>query len=151
MCSTEILRNDVISVGRNITRYYGTRAAGSLCKYFLIKFFARATHFYFFIIQFNFFFFILFLNFSFMLKLKNSFMLWHLRQDSKTGWPSGLRRWIKAPISSGAWVRIPLQSIFFYNLSHFQGCSVHDYKAMPGQKQAEERKLLISNDFVLEE
>ena len=31
----------------------------------------------------------------------------------KTGWPSGLRRWIKAPISSGAWVRIPLQSIFF--------------------------------------
>ena len=30
----------------------------------------------------------------------------------KTGWPSGLRRWIKAPISSGAWVRIPLQSNF---------------------------------------
>ncbi|KAM7228193.1 hypothetical protein CapIbe_006781, partial [Capra ibex] len=22
-------------------------------------------------------------------------------------WPSGLRRWIKAPVSSGAWVRIP--------------------------------------------
>ena len=22
-------------------------------------------------------------------------------------WPSGLRRWIKAPISQGAWVRIP--------------------------------------------
>ena len=32
-----------------------------------------------------------------------------------TGWPSGLRRWIKAPISSGAWVRIPLQSHFFQN------------------------------------
>ena len=31
----------------------------------------------------------------------------------KTGWPSGLRRWIKAPISSGAWVRIPLQSNLF--------------------------------------
>ena len=30
-----------------------------------------------------------------------------------TGWPSGLRRWIKAPISSGAWVRIPLQSSVF--------------------------------------
>ena len=23
-------------------------------------------------------------------------------------WPSGLRRWFKAPVSSGAWVRIPL-------------------------------------------
>ena len=23
-------------------------------------------------------------------------------------WPSGLRRWIKAPVSSEAWVRIPL-------------------------------------------
>ena len=33
--------------------------------------------------------------------------------DNKTGWPSGLRRWIKAPISSGAWVRIPLQSRFW--------------------------------------
>ena len=30
-----------------------------------------------------------------------------------SGWPSGLRRWIKAPISSEAWVRIPLQTIFF--------------------------------------
>ena len=31
----------------------------------------------------------------------------------RTGWPSGLRRWIKAPISSEAWVRIPLQSNLF--------------------------------------
>ena len=35
------------------------------------------------------------------------------RVEYKTGWPSGLRRWIKAPISSGAWVRIPLQSSLF--------------------------------------
>ena len=35
------------------------------------------------------------------------------RDEFKTGWPSGLRRWIKAPISSGAWVRIPLQSNLF--------------------------------------
>ena len=34
-----------------------------------------------------------------------------------TGWPSGLRRWIKAPVSSGAWVRIPLQSNFFLSPS----------------------------------
>ncbi len=27
---------------------------------------------------------------------------------SRVAWPSGLRRWIKAPVSSGAWVRIPL-------------------------------------------
>ena len=26
---------------------------------------------------------------------------------SWVAWPSGLRRWIKAPVSSGAWVRIP--------------------------------------------
>ena len=25
----------------------------------------------------------------------------------KVAWPSGLRRWFKAPVSSGAWVRIP--------------------------------------------
>ena len=28
------------------------------------------------------------------------------------GWPSGLRRWFKAPVSSGAWVRIPLRTPF---------------------------------------
>ena len=27
--------------------------------------------------------------------------------DKKVAWPSGLRRWFKAPVSSGAWVRIP--------------------------------------------
>ena len=33
-------------------------------------------------------------------------------------WPSGLRRWFKAPVSSGAWVRIPLRTPFFrrYNV-----------------------------------
>ena len=25
----------------------------------------------------------------------------------QVAWPSGLRRWFKAPVSSGAWVRIP--------------------------------------------
>ena len=50
-----------------------------------------------------------------MLKLR------HKRDEFKTGWPSGLRRWIKAPISSGAWVRIPLQSntfIFRYSMKN---------------------------------
>jgi hypothetical protein len=26
---------------------------------------------------------------------------------TRVAWPSGLRRWFKAPVSSGAWVRIP--------------------------------------------
>ena len=29
------------------------------------------------------------------------------RIEKKVAWPSGLRRWFKAPVSSGAWVRIP--------------------------------------------
>ena len=28
-------------------------------------------------------------------------------QECRVAWPSGPRRWIKAPVSSGAWVRIP--------------------------------------------
>ena len=37
---------------------------------------------------------------------------WQLRDLTQTlrwkvAWPSGLRRWFKAPVSSGAWVRIP--------------------------------------------
>ena len=33
---------------------------------------------------------------------------------SKVAWPSGLRRWFKAPVSSEAWVRIPpLPKILF--------------------------------------
>ena len=34
---------------------------------------------------------------------------------SEVAWPSGLRRWFKAPVSSGAWVRIPpLPAGFFF-------------------------------------
>ena len=35
-------------------------------------------------------------------------------------WPSGLRRWFKAPVSSGAWVRIPplpLKFFFFFTFN----------------------------------
>ncbi|CAM4707927.1 unnamed protein product [Leuciscus chuanchicus] len=31
----------------------------------------------------------------------------HGRRSNEVAWPSGLRRWIKAPVSSGAWFRIP--------------------------------------------
>ncbi len=30
------------------------------------------------------------------------------QKSAGVAWPSGLRRWIKAPVSSGEWVRIPL-------------------------------------------
>ncbi len=33
--------------------------------------------------------------------------------DKKVAWPSGLRRWFKAPVSSEAWVQIsPLPYVF---------------------------------------
>jgi hypothetical protein len=33
-------------------------------------------------------------------------------------WPSGLRRWFKAPVSSEAWVRIPpLSHVFHFSVS----------------------------------
>jgi hypothetical protein len=31
----------------------------------------------------------------------------------QSSWPSGLRRWIKAPVSSGAWVRVPPKTSSF--------------------------------------
>ena len=38
-------------------------------------------------------------------------------------WPSGLRRWFKAPVSSEAWVRIPPLSSFYFNLSLQDHCA----------------------------
>ena len=38
-----------------------------------------------------------------------------LQFQQEVAWPSGLRRWFKAPVSSGAWVRIPpLPQNFFW-------------------------------------
>ena len=37
--------------------------------------------------------------------------------NNKVAWPSGLRRWFKAPVSSGAWVRIPPLPEIFIPLS----------------------------------
>ena len=34
-------------------------------------------------------------------------------------WPSGLRRWIKAPVLSGAWVQIPPSTYIFNKYSIF--------------------------------
>ena len=35
-------------------------------------------------------------------------------QVNKVAWPSGLRRWFKAPVTKVAWVRIPPLPIFFF-------------------------------------
>ena len=35
-------------------------------------------------------------------------------QYQMVAWPSGLRRWFKAPVSSGAWVRIPPLPLKFF-------------------------------------
>jgi hypothetical protein len=43
---------------------------------------------------------------------------------SLVAWPSGLRRWIKAPVSSGAWVRIPpLPSLFWARIVEIEASS----------------------------
>ena len=39
---------------------------------------------------------------------------------TKVAWPSGLRRWFKAPVSSEAWVRIPpLPTTFLYYYCYY--------------------------------
>ena len=53
-------------------------------------------------------------------------------------WPSGLRRWFKAPVSSEAWVRIPpLPNFFFKNLppstGHFCLIIARGYHRRSGQ------------------
>ena len=59
------------------------------------------------------------------------FMTLEKRVEGKTGWPSGLRRQIKALVSSGAWVRIPLQSNIFLSS---ELCENGSEKAVEGSK-----------------
>ena len=37
-----------------------------------------------------------------------------LSKYTKVPWRSGLRRWLKSPLTSMAWVRFPLMSTFFF-------------------------------------
>ena len=41
-----------------------------------------------------------------------------MKVASKVAWPSGLRRWFKAPVFSEAWVRIPPLSELFSLILH---------------------------------
>ena len=43
-------------------------------------------------------------------------MLSQQLMDITVAWPSGLRRWFKAPVSSEAWVRIPPLPEVFYTV-----------------------------------
>jgi hypothetical protein len=56
---------------------------------------------------------------SFPILYKRSLNEWiYAHQFSSVTWPSGLRRWFKAPISSEARVRIPpLPLIFFHEIN----------------------------------
>ena len=52
-----------------------------------------------------------------------------MSNSRSVGWPSGLRRQFKALVSSEAWVRIPLQSLFenqksFWFFSHAGFCTL---------------------------
>ena len=50
---------------------------------------------------------------------------------AEVAWPSGLRRWFKAPVSSEAWVRIPPLPVAFVTASGFYKngiltyCTIH--------------------------
>ena len=47
---------------------------------------------------------------------------------NKVAWPSGLRRWFKAPVSSEAWVRIPPLPM---NLFHFSMRKLLKHNKLP--------------------
>ena len=67
------------------------------------------------------------------------------------GWPSGLRRQFKALVSSEAWVRIPLQSFFFFRVrpalyqprggGWSEGSPVSAFIALLGERQTEDLKV----------
>ena len=60
---------------------------------------------------------------------------------SKVAWPSGLRRWFKAPVSSEAWVRIPpLPDIFFSFCSQLPWTTTANLTALSSSKRSSERK-----------
>ena len=65
-------------------------------------------------------------------------------------WPSGLRRWFKAPVSSEAWVRIPpLPQIFvqlgFYILHRFDRSPSYNTKASKSEKLTKPWKTLCDS------
>ena len=53
-------------------------------------------------------------------------------ESELVGWPSGLRRWFKAPVTSVAWVRIPPLPLFcfFFLLRRFDACDAPSVAVM---------------------
>ena len=70
------------------------------------------------------------------------FRSWHLRTCASGGhiikrvwvaWPSGLRRWFKAPVSSEAWVRIPpLPQEVLWDHPHYKEVSWVEFEKKTG-------------------
>ena len=61
---------------------------------------------------------------QFIKNLPSEFTLSCLIPHIKVAWPSGLRRWFKAPVSSEAWVRIPPLPCFFLIFSIEKGAKI---------------------------
>ena len=55
---------------------------------------------------------------------------------ARVAWPSGLRRWFKAPVSSGAWVRIPPLPTFVYVIQVGSSCILSSPELLTPIKQA---------------
>ena len=58
-----------------------------------------------------------FTNNIIILSFENLFLYYQFKKEflRKVAWPSGLRRWFKAPVSAEAWVQIPpLPNIFYF-------------------------------------
>ena len=49
----------------------------------------------------------------------------------QVAWPSGLRRWFKAPVSSEAWVRIPPLPLIFLLSAFFFFPVISDFSFLP--------------------
>ena len=59
---------------------------------------------------------------QFLNKVETKDILFFLSFVQQVAWPSGLRRWFKAPVSSEAWVRIPPLPDTFYQMGFEYGC-----------------------------
>ena len=62
---------------------------------------------------------------------------WRVQYDDlkEVVWPSGPRRWIKAPVSSGAWVQIPPLPGFYHHhrqAKHEHGRTISEFKLCGG-------------------
>ena len=68
---------------------------------------------------------------------------------TRVAWPSGLRRWFKAPVSSGAWVRIPPLPTLLYTIQVSSSCILSSPELLAPIRQACPRKESVSSILFL--